>query len=146
MYRELIASLIRPFKSAALQPPCTQEQIQRAEEYAGCAFPEELRALLRETDGDRWFLMSAKEISENIRRNREIMADYFESEEEFLQKVDRHIFFATNGCGDYYCYRILPNGKADASAIYLWEHELFESHIVARSLPELIRGYYSGIL
>lgn len=71
------------------------------------------------------------------------MAEYFEPD-EFLEKVDRHIFFATNGCGDYYCYRVLPNGETDTDAIYLWEHELFETHVVAENMKDLIVKYYGG--
>ena len=86
-------------------------------------------------------MLSVKEIIENVERNRNIMAEYFEPD-EFLEKVDRHIFFATNGCGDYYCYRILPNGETDTAAIYLWEHELFETHAVAENMTDLIVKYY----
>ena len=87
--------------------------------------------------------MSTKEIIENVKLNRSIMAEYFEPD-EFLEKVDRHIFFATNGCGDYYCYRVLPNGETDTDAIYLWEHELFETHVVAENMKDLIVKYYGG--
>ena len=86
-------------------------------------------------------MLSVKEIIENVERNRNIMAEYFEPD-EFLEKVDRHIFFAKNGCGDYYCYRILPNGETDTAAIYLWDHELFETPAVAEKMPDLIVKYY----
>lgn len=33
-------------------------------------------------DGDRWFLLSAKEITENVERNRNIIAEYFEMERQ----------------------------------------------------------------
>lgn len=62
--------------------------------------------------------------------------------EKFLIKNSYCIFFATNGCGDYYCYRILPNGETDTAAIYLWEHELFETHAVAENMTDLIVKYY----
>lgn len=141
MYRELIGELIKNNDWAQLQEPCPERDIDKAEKYVGYTFPDELKALLRETDGDRWFLLSVKEIIENVERNRNIMAEYFE-QDEFLEKVDRHIFFATNGCGDYYCYRILPNGETDTAAIYLWEHELFETHAVAENMTDLIVKYY----
>ena len=59
------------------------------------------------------------------------------------KKVNRNIYFATNGCGDYYCYRVLPNGETDTSAIYIWEHELFEIREVAKDLIDLIKKYYN---
>ena len=92
MYRELIGELIKNNDWAKLQEPCTEKDIDVAEKYVGYTFPDELKALLRETNGDRWFLLSTKEIIENVKLNRSIMAEYFEPD-EFLEKVDRHIFF-----------------------------------------------------
>lgn len=142
MYRELIKKLTMSHQWANVQEPCPEEEIQRAEEYVGFKFPEELKALLRETNGDHWFLLSAERIISHIKENREIFPEYF-APDEFEEKVNRFIFFATNGCGDYYCYRVLENGETDASAIYIWEHELFEIREVAKSLAELITKYYN---
>lgn len=142
LYRELLETLIKGNDWAKLQEPCDENELAKAEKYVGFSFPYELKELLRETDGDHWFLLSVREIAENAERNRKIMAEYFEAD-EYEEKVNRHIFFATNGCGDYYCYRILPSGKPDTSAIYIWEHELFETHIVAKNLVDLIKKYYN---
>lgn len=146
MYRKLIEGLIRNVEWAGLEKPCPEAEIEKAEAYIGCRFPEELRALLRETNGDHWLLLSAGQIIENARCNREILSGAFENAELFQEKVDRYIFFATNGCGDYYCYRILQDGSADAAAIYIWEHESFESRIVAGNIPQLITRYYQDEL
>ena len=143
MYRELIGKLIDGHNWAKLQEPCTEKEIKKAEKYVGYTFPEELKALLRETNGDHWFLLSAEEIISNVKRNREIMAEYFESD-EFEEKVNRFVYFASNGCGNYYCYRVLPNGETDTSAIYIWEHELFETREVAKDIPDLITKYYNN--
>ena len=88
-------------------------------------------------------MLSAGEIISNAKRNREIMAEYFESD-EFEEKVNRFVYFASNGCGDYYCYRVLSNGETDTSAIYIWEHELFETREVAKDIPDLITKYYNN--
>ena len=106
-------------------------------------FPEELKALLRETNGDHWFLLSGEELSSHVKGNREIFPEYLDPD-EFEEKVNRFIFFATNGCGDYYCYRVLENGETDTSAIYIWEHELFEVREVAKDITDLIIKYYNG--
>ena len=66
------------------------------------------------------------QIIEHVKSNREIFPEYLEPD-EFEEKVNRHIFFATNGCGDYYCYRILPDGAVDT----------------AKDLPEMITKYYN---
>ena len=143
MYRELIAEFSRDSRSARRQEPCSEAELQEAEAYVGYAFPEELKELLRETNGDRFLLLSAAEMMEVVRCNREILAEGFDDAEEFSEKVDRHIFFAANGCGDYYCYRVLPDGRTDTSAIYIWEHEICGHRVVAKDIPDLIRRYYS---
>lgn len=143
MYRKLIKETIKNHDWAKLQEPCSETEIEDAERYVGYPFPEELKDLLRETNGDRWLLLSADRMIEIVRLNREILSEAFDDADEFAEKVDRHIFFATNGCGDYYCYRVLTDGEVDASAIYIWEHETFEHHIVAKDIPDLICKYYN---
>ena len=142
MYRELLSDLIRKVKWAQLQDPCSEQDLEAAEKVVGYPFPDELKDLLRETNGDRWFLLSAKEIIENVERNRAILSECFDPE-EFLEKVDRHIFFATNGCGDYYCYKVSANGEVDTSGIYLWGHEDFETRYVAKDIKDAIIKYYN---
>lgn len=141
MYRELLTDLIKDCAWAKLQEPCPEEKIAEAEKCVGFTFPEELKALLRETNGDHWLLLSADGIIRNAKENRAAFSEYLEPD-VLEEKVNRHIFFATNGCGDYYCYRILPNGEADTSAIYLWEHELLETRTVAADITDLIIKYY----
>lgn len=81
MYKELIEKLTVNNKWANVQAPCPEEEIQRAEEYVGFAFPEELKALLRETNGDHWFLLSAEQIINHVKSNREIFPEYLDSDE-----------------------------------------------------------------
>lgn len=142
MYRELIEKFTKGHNWAKVQQGCDEQQISAAEEYIGYNFPDELKNLLRETDGDYWFLLSAEQIINNVKTNREIYPEYLEAE-EFEEKINRYIFFATNGCGDYYCYRVLPDGKTDSSAIYIWEHELFETRKIADNIADLITKYYN---
>ena len=142
MYKELIEKLTAGNRWAKVQPPCPEEDIQKAEKYVGFPFPEELKVLLRETNGDGWFLLSAEQITEHIKTNREIYPEYLEPD-EFEEKVNRFVYFATNGCGDYYCYRVLENGETDDSVICIWEHELFETREVAKDIADLITKYYT---
>ena len=142
MYREMIEALTEGNKWVKLQSPCPENRIAEAEKYVGFVFPQELKALLRETDGDRYFLLSAEEIIDNVKTNREIFPEYLEPD-EFEEKINRFIFFATNGCGDYYCYRVLPDTTTDTTAIYIWEHELFEVRKVADDISQLITKYYN---
>ena len=143
MYRELLEKLTADIQWAKVQEPCAEEEIKKTEDYVGFKFPEELKNLLRETNGDRWLLLSAEEIISTTKNKREIFPEYLDPD-EFEEKVNRFIFFATNGCGDYFCYRILENGETDASAIYIWEHELFEICEVAKDIFDLIIKYYNN--
>ena len=142
MYRELIEKLTEGNRWANVQEPCPEEDIRKAEEYVGFSFPEDLKALLRETNGDHWLLLSAERMIDHVKENREIFPEYLDPD-EYEEKVNRFVFFATNGCGDYYCYRVLANGETAASAIYIWEHELFEVRQVAKDLADLITKYYN---
>ncbi len=151
MYRELIFELSQGNEWVKIQPPCLESEIEHAENVVGYPFPKELRELLQETNGDRWCLLSAKEIIENVERNREFFLPLFAedySKKEYNERVDRFIFFATNGCGDYYCYRVRPDGSTDETTIYIWEHEeLGEKccwRAVAFSMTEFLTRYYNS--
>lgn len=148
MYKELLLELSQGNDWAKPQPPCPEALLEKAEKVVGYPFPPELRALLRETNGDKWCLMSAEAIIRNVELNRENWLPLFEedySHEEYLDKVDRFIFFAENGCGDYYCYRVDKDGVADETSIYIWEHEYLGEKCwkkVAGSMSEFLTRYY----
>lgn len=150
MYRELIAGLAADNEFVKLRQPCPESELERAEKIVGYPFPEELKTLLRETDGDSWCLLSVKAMIENVETNRDIWLPMFEedfSREEYIDKVDRFIFFATNGCGDYYGYRVGEDGVAEGTDVYIWEHEYLGEKCwkkVAGSLEEFIIRYYNS--
>ena len=144
MFTELLSQCIQEagVEYAHLEPPCPEEEIALAEAAVGYPFPQELKALLRETNGDSWLLLSASRIVETAQLNRKYFTECFDTLEEYEDRIGRFIIFAGNGCGDYYCYRVLPDGQVDGSQIYIWEHETFEHHVVAKDIPDLIRKYY----
>lgn len=151
MYKELISELSKENEWVKIQPPCHEREIRRAEKAVGYPFPKELRDLLREMNGDKWLLLSSKEIIEQVKLNKGCYLPLFEadfSKAEYIDRVDRFIFFATNGCGDYYCYRVSPRGVPDESAIYIWEHESLGEKCcwkqVAGGMTEFITRYYNG--
>ncbi|MBQ7295571.1 MAG: SMI1/KNR4 family protein [Clostridia bacterium] len=137
MYKELILECSKDIKWTRIQSPATIAEIQKAENIVGYTFPDELRELLSELNGDSYLILSTDQIKENCLLNREYLKECYED-------IDCHIFFAGNGCGDYYCYNVTDNGKADTSAIYIWEHETNETHFVATSIKELIIRYYNS--
>lgn len=148
MYRELVTRLSRGIRWVKIQPPCAERMIQKAEEVVGYPFPQDLCELLREMNGDNWCLLSAEEMIENVELNRKNWLPFFEEEystEAYRDMVDRFIFFATNGCGDYYGYRVGEDGRADETSIYLWEHEYLGEKCwrkVAGSITEFLTRYY----
>lgn len=151
MYREMILKLSQGNKWVQIQPPCPEEEIEAAENVVGHPFSRELKGLLREFNGDSWCLLSAKQIIENVERNRAILLPLFRknfSKEEYLDRIDRFLFFATNGCGDYYGYRAGQDGLVHTSVIYLWEHENIGElccwRPVASGLTNFITRYYNG--
>ena len=136
MYRELINEFAQNNKHVAAQEPALPAEIDRAEAAVGYPFPEELRELLSEMNGDHYFLLSTDEIMEVVSVNREYLLECYED-------IGQHIFFAGNGCGDYYCYNVDSDGCVDSGKIYIWLHEINETRLVASSIPELIRRYYN---
>ena len=87
---------------AHLEPPCPEEEIALAEAAVGYPFPQELKALLRETNGDNWLLLSASRMVETAQLNRKYFTECFDTLEEYEDRIGRFIMFAGNGCGDYY--------------------------------------------
>ena len=109
MYKELINELSKDSGRAVPQKPAALSEIREAEEIVGCCFPAELRELLTEMNGDRWLLFSTGEIKEVALSTREYLSESFDD-------IDKHIFFGSNGCGDYYCYNITGDGSVDLGA------------------------------
>ena len=149
MYRELIESFTQNNEWVKIQPPQTEKNIRVTEAVIGYSFPKELRDLYLEMDGDAYLFYSLEKIVNKVKSMREIWLPDFERDgnrEEYMDRVDRFIFFAGNGCGDYYCYRVSPDGIADESVIYIWEHEYMGETCcwkpVASNLKELITRYY----
>lgn len=136
MYKELITEVSKGNEFVKIQPPCPGSEIDRVEKSFGYPLPKEVRALLSELNGDKFLLLSAEEIIDQIRLNKEMLSYY---EEQGVEGVDRLLFFAGNGCGDYYCYRV-----GDENTIYMWEHEEMKyDRKVAASMSEVITRYYN---
>ncbi len=142
MYKELLLGLTQDNEYVKIQPPCSDNEIDNAEKIVGHSFPKELRELLGELNGDKYLLLSAKEIVKQAKLNKEIQEEY--SNEEFANELDKFIFFATNGCGDYYCYCADTDGILDETAIYIWQHEDYCYKQVAINMKELITRYYNN--
>ena len=109
----------------------------------------ELRALLRELNGDKWLLLSASDIVKNAEQNRKAYLPLFEEDftmEEYRDRIERFLFFAENGCGDLYGYRLSPEGVPDETTIFYWDHEEIGEPCcwkpVAKNITEFLTRYY----
>ncbi len=135
MYKELIEGHLPNNEFIRPQPPAAPEQIEKAEVELGCAFPGELRELLSEVNGDRYLCFSCREIVETNKSVREALAGCYDGLEKLL-------FVAQNGCGDYYGYEIRDGGCV-SGRIVLWTHETNKTRTAAKSLAEMITRYYA---
>ena len=135
MYKEILEEYAKESEWVEVQPPALMNEVKRAQEYVGHPFPEELVNLLLELNGDKWLIFSTEEIIETVSNTREYLSECYED-------IQNHIFFAGNGCGDYYCYNVSVDGKVEDDKIYIWEHEENSCRIVAKNIEEMIHRYF----
>jgi len=116
-------------------PPATNEQIINVEENLKIELPTDLKELLFDMNGDNWLIFSTEQILEINMSVRKL---------DFYMPLDCFLFFAGNGCGDYYGYPItLADGVRD-NDVFIWEHEGDCRIWKARGLEDAIRKYYNS--
>lgn len=118
-WRELIG---RAFHDAKFYIPASAREIGHAERELGMAFPDELRQLLRETNG-----VSANYSAPLIWPVEEIIAQnrHFRSSPAFAKLYAPFtdlLFFGAEGNGDQFAYRAVE-GQVGDTTIYEWDHE-----------------------
>ncbi len=114
------------------QPPAAEEEIAAAEKQMGVCFPQELRDLLSECDGDLDLLFSLQEI-----------VGYFSCDLSARYQRGALLFFGGDGAGGLYAYRV-EEGVA-RPGIVLWDHELDDIEALppeGTTLLALIQNYY----
>lgn len=136
-YKELLSKMAKskPFLSIEEKTPTKLEDIIALEEYLGEMIPTELLNFYRESDGDGDLMFSAKETLETTK----LVHKNFS---EFVPAVKDIMCFAGNGAGDYFCYAKFGD-YFKSEVIYAFDHETLEIYPVARTLYDLIGGYYS---
>lgn len=138
MYIDLLNRYAANIEDSKPQPAATENEVRNAEEMLNILFPNELKELLFETNGDNFLLWSLDQIVKDNLDLRSINPDIIEPE---LFNFSEFLFIAGNGVGDYYGYRI-DNGTIQSTSIYIFEHEEYTAKIVARDVAELIELYY----
>ena len=136
MYIEQIRKYMNDNEYTKPQPPADLKMITNAENRLGVTFPNELKELLMEMDGDNLLLLSVKQIIEDNLLIREALSEFYEG-------LDKLLFIGGNGCGDYYSYSIL-DGQIKSQEIVRWEHEDNSKIVVAHSLIEMIDRFYNN--
>lgn len=118
-----------------LNPPATEQQINEIKEKLHIRLPEDLKSLLRELNGDDFLLLSADQI---IEINLMVRA------QDFYMSLDCLLFFAGNGCGDYYGYPITREDGIRDGDVFLWNHENDNREWKASGLEDTIIKYYNN--
>ncbi|WP_433187938.1 SMI1/KNR4 family protein [Actinoallomurus sp. CA-150999] len=133
MWRDLIERL---YDDAEFADPASDAGIDQIERRLGQPAPEELRRLLRETDGVRadygsCLVWSVQEIIEQNTEFRE-SADFA----QLYMSFDQLMFIGDNGGGDRFAYVRVPAGRPDD--LFVWDHETDERLWAARSLQDYL--------
>jgi hypothetical protein len=134
MWRELAEAM-----GLTVAEPVTAADVAAAESAVGCTLPDELRALLAETDGLTDDLGGAVVLSarDTAGVNREMRTR--EGFAELYMPFEPLLFFGAQGDGDLYAFRILA-GQADSLYVYVWDHETDSRAVAACGLERYVRG------
>jgi len=129
MWIEKIKEYSKYSRYINIKPSATDDEIQKLISSLG-EIPNELIALLKELNGDDNVLFSVDQI---ITYNTDLR------KLSFYMPLDCLLFFAGNGCGDYYGYQIRKEGIT--SNIFLWDHEYDNRTWLAQGIDEFITKY-----
>ena len=140
MWREQIAQMSPAVKFFG---PADAADIAIAERSIECAFPDELRLLLLESDG-----VSGEYLLPLIWNTHRISTDnrMFRSQSSFRElfmPFDHLLFFGDAGNGDQFAFAI-HGGKVRGSDVFVWDHETDSRTCIAPSLVKYLEWWLSG--
>lgn len=138
MYIDLLKQYAAHIDNVKFHPAATEGEIGEAEKRLNILFPNELKDLLFEINGDDFLLWS---LDQMIKENLDLRGMNPKIIEPELFDFSKFLFFATNGCGDYYGYKI-EYGKIGSTSIFVFDHEEYTARVVAADVAELIKLYY----
>lgn len=129
MWKEKIISLNADNSFSTITLPATTEQISCLETALKIKLPKDLKSFLEEVNGDGVTFLSVEQIIEDnlVLRNF-----------DYCMPLNCLLFFAENGCGDYFGYSISGNGEI-GNNIFLWDHEYDSRKWIANGLEDFIR-------
>ncbi|MFE1593091.1 SMI1/KNR4 family protein [Nocardia sp. NPDC058705] len=134
MWEDLIREL---YEDAEFAPAASAAEIDQVEGRLGQPVPNELRDLLRHTngvhaEGQSGLVWSVEEIIESNTQFRHDVALA-----ELYMSFDQLMFFGDNGGGDQFAYVRLPS--EENTGVYAWDHETDDRKWVANSLIDYLR-------
>ena len=132
MWLEKVEAIVRMNRFARVMPPAEDHEIKKLFDMFGDV-PSDLIALLKEANGDGDILLSVDQIIETNLTNSQL---------DFYMPLDCILFFARNGCGDYYGYGI--SKAKEFTKIYFWDHESDDRTCVCGYLEQLLDSYLKG--
>lgn len=121
--------------------PITENELRTIKEALNVELPKPLLELYSETNGVRGPYYSYIWSTEMVIK--ENLSVWGIEEFENSKKPDNLLFFIDAGNGDLFGY-FINNGKVESEEIYVWNHEDSSQRVVAPSLKEFIKGWYSG--
>ena len=132
MWRERLAR-----HGLAVRDPASERDVAAAERDLGARFPDELRALLLESDGayDRYGFAVVLPAAYIVRRSHELWG--LDGEQLYMAFAP-HLFFGEEGDGGAYFFRVL--GGEAGPAIFAWDHETDSRESYAYTLDAYVRS------
>ena len=129
--------------NVALKPPVSESVIRNAESSLGVQLPEDLRSLLKESNGLRgqydlglvWPIERIVKDNLDFRQNVDFPNLYM--------PFNHLLFFADAGNGDQFAFAILA-GEIRQPDIYVWNHENDGRSWIAPNLSLYLEWWLSG--
>ncbi|MFL0584604.1 SMI1/KNR4 family protein [Solibacillus silvestris] len=138
MWKNYLSSII---KDSQFKAPATEKEIISIIKELNTELPKKLTELYKETNGvDGEYYSYIWSTDQMVREN---LSVWDIEEFENYKKPDNLLFFVDAGNGDLFGYLIV-DGKVQNEDIYGWNHEDGSQKIIASSLEEFIKGWYSG--
>jgi hypothetical protein len=137
VWREYIQSL---GVEAEFATPATEQQIEQAARELGVRFPDDLVALLRETNGvegesgDGFIWPIERIVSDNL--------TFRASFHDIYMPFDALLFFGDAGNGDQFAFPITSKGPKDR--VFVWGHEDDGRNWYADSLRQYLEWWPTG--
>ena len=141
LWRERVSTL---YADAKFREPASAAAIEALERELHVAIPDDLKALLTESNG-----VTAQYGTDLVWSAEEMIGqnDLFRTDVDFRQlymPFDCLFLFGDGGNGDQFAYRILDGQIPDTSWIFKWDHENDNREWFARDLEDYFRRSVTG--